>query len=307
MMRVLVLAGGPDREREVSLDSARGVADALRAAHFEVHFCTIERPGLDELRALPGDVIFPVLHGPWGEGGPLQDLLALDGRPFVGCGPDPARIAMDKLTTLARARAIGVPTLPSRPFVEGEPPLALPVVVKPVTDGSSVGVRVCRDRRDWQDAAREILVEQMVVAGRRYMVERFVSGQEITCAVLDGRALPLVRIRPAAGFYDYQAKYARDDTRYDVSPELGSGVTEAIRSHAEAICRDLGVRHLARVDFMLEGERSPWLLEVNTMPGFTSHSLFPMAASAVGLDMPRLCAHLIDLALRGAAIAGAPT
>ncbi len=301
----LVLGGGPDAEREVSLQSSRAVADALEAAGVPVVYEVIETPTSKELKAMGGDVILPVLHGPFGEGGPLQDLLERDGRPFVGCGPMAARMAMDKMATKLAAARIGIRTAPSAIFnVEDDhSPIELPVVLKPVHEGSSVGVHLCHTRGAWNDSLEEVREDMRQDPGRIYMIERLVPGQELTVGVLDpagpdARALPAIRIEPAVEFYDYEAKYTRDDTKYTVNPPLKEGIGEEIQRWALALARELGVRHLCRVDFLLDHDGLPWMLEVNTMPGFTSHSLLPMAAQAVGLDMPRLCATLIGWAAR---------
>lgn len=303
MNTVLVLGGGPDSERAVSLSSAASIASALRASgRYRVIERTIDRIGLLDLRGMPGDVVFPALHGSFGEGGPLQEIMEQDGRPYVGCRPMAARKAMDKMQSKMVAAMLGVTTAEAGVFkpADGDCPLEFPVVVKPVHDGSSVGLHVCRDGEDWR-AARQT-VEQDIVGrpGRAYMVERFVKGRELTVGILDGEALPIIHIQPADGLYDYEAKYHRNDTVYTVNPTLPEGLAERVRADAMAVARGLGVRHLARVDFLLDDAGRTWFLEINTMPGFTDHSLVPKAAAAVGLAMPALCARLVDLALRDA-------
>lgn len=299
---VLVLGGGPDAEREVSLLSSRGVADALVAGGaYDVNYVVIERPGAGELAAMRGDVVFPVLHGPFGEGGGMQDLLAGGGRPFVGCGPHAARTAMDKVASKLAAAALRVRTAPAHVLNEadGACPMPLPVVVKPVHEGSSVGVHICRDQSQWAAARDAIAKERSGGVRKAYMVEAGVlDGSEITVGVLDGKALPIIRIVPGVECYDYEAKYNRDDTRYEVNPGLPAGVAAEVQAAAESLARAIGVRHLCRVDFLLDREGRPWFLEVNTMPGFTSHSLLPMAARAAGLDFPALAEKLVGLALR---------
>lgn len=303
MTRVLVLGGGPDAEREVSLRSAAGVAGGLREAErFEVIDRTIDRLTLSELRSLPGDVIFPVLHGGWGEGGQLQDLLVADGRPYVGCGPEAARLAMDKVAAKLVAAGAGVPTPRAFVFDPRDPvcPVGFPAIIKPVHEGSTIGLRVINDEREWLATRAAIATEFSAGDVKAYMIEPRVIGQELTVPVVDGRALPVIRITPAAGLYDYQAKYHRNDTRYEVAPSLPAGVTELVQKLAVATFRALGCRHLARIDFMLDGSGTPWLLEANTMPGFTATSLVPKSAKAEGMSMSRLCATLVDLALRDA-------
>lgn len=312
MTRVLVLGGGPDAERPVSLASANAIAQALQDAGYAVNAQTIDRPSATELAGLDGDVIFPVLHGVYGEGGPLQDLLAADGRAFVGSGPRAARLAMDKMATKVIAASCGaqvgadlgiaVPT-PWAALLDPADavcPLELPVVVKPVREGSSVGLRLCRDGQAWSEAVEAVRAQRDDSPAGAYMVEQLIEGRELTVSVLDGRALPIVEISPAQGVYDYQAKYDRGDTGYTLDPVLPAGVGEAISAVAVRLARALGVRHLARVDVMLDRAGVPWVLELNTMPGFTGTSLFPMAAARAGLTMPVVCDRLVQLAQRDA-------
>lgn len=300
---VLVLAGGPDDERAVSLESAAAVAAALREAGAMVHEETIDRPTVGELAAMPGEVVFPVLHGAFGEGGPLQDVLVALGRPFVGSGPNAARLAMDKLATKLVAASLGIPTLRACVLSAHDAvlPMELPVVVKPVHEGSSVGLHLCRDAAAWAQAHAAVSRDIGARPGRVYMVEPMVRGRELTVGVLGhGSAisvLPIVEIAAPGGVYDYAAKYDRDDTRYVVDPELADSLATECRDAAVTLTRALGVRHLARVDFLVDREGAAWLLEVNTMPGFTGHSLLPMAARAIGIEMPALCAQLVRAAI----------
>ena len=309
---VLVLGGGPDAEREVSLVSSKAVAGALAAAGHAVNYQIIDRPNLRELSAWAGDAVFPVMHGGWVEGGPLQDLLESLGRPYVGCQPAAARQAMDKLGTKLTAASMGIRTAPAgsfNPRDDGCPLGAVtaskPVVVKPVHEGSSVGVHICRDQRQWESAVGAVREDMRRHPDRAYMVERGILGsKELTVGVIGnadggGQALDPILIAPAVEFYDYQAKYTRNDTRYVVDPPLPTGVKDLVRRWAEEMFQGLGCRHLARVDFLMDAEGLCWLLEVNTMPGFTDHSLLPMAAAHRGMPMPELCSYLVSLASPG--------
>jgi D-alanine-D-alanine ligase len=301
---VLVLAGGPDAERDVSLNSGRAIADALATfPDLDTRLHVIDRVSTADLRAWTADVVFPALHGPYGEGGPLQDALEHSGRAYVGCRPHAARLAMDKLATKFAAVRAGVPTgaCAALNLADDACPLPFPVVVKPVHEGSSVGVHICRTPADWPGAlaaAREDVREH---PRRVYMVEAAVlGGRELTVGVLDGQPLAPIEIRPAVEFYDYQAKYLRNDTQYLVDPPLPPGLRERLRDDALRMVAALGVRHLCRVDFLLDASGRHALLEVNTMPGFTSHSLLPKAAAHAGITFPALCRRLIDCALRDA-------
>ena len=301
MKKVLVLGGGPDAEREVSLNSAAGVAEALRSSgRWEVIAKTIDRITLSELKALPGDVIFPVLHGAFGEGGPMQDLMEQDGRPYVGCRPAAARLAMDKMASKLAAARAGIPTAEACVLnvKDDACPLPLPVVVKPVHDGSSVGLHIVKDAATWARVRKTVAEDVASKPGRVYMIERFVAGKELTVGMIDGKPLPIIHIAPADGPYDYEAKYTRNDTQYHIDPALPSGASDTVKGYAKKLFDMIGARHVSRVDFLLEPSGQSWLLEINTMPGFTSHSLVPKAAKHTGIEMPELCARLAEMAAR---------
>lgn len=304
---VLVLGGGPDAEREVSLTSARFVAAGIEdSRRYRVHRQTIDRLTLAELRALPGDIVFPVLHGGWGEGGPLQDLLQADGRPFVGSRARAARHAMDKLATKLTAATLGIPTPAAHVFDPRDPvcPLPFPVVVKPIHEGSTVGLFVCTTEDEW--ASARAALERGNTAGdrRSSMIEPCIRGpgsgkaREFTVGLLDDHPLPIIEIIPADGLYDYEAKYTRNDTRYLLDPPLPPGVADEMQQATVTLAKAIGIRHVARADFMLDASGRPWFLEINTLPGFTDHSLVPKAAAHAGMPMAQVCAKLVDLALR---------
>lgn len=294
--KVLVLGGGPDLEREVSLLSSAAVAQALRDAGHDVTLADISPVDTAALKD-DYDVIFPVLHGPFGEGGPLQDILEARGLPYVGCGPAAARTAMDKVATKRVAIAHGIPTpeyqvLGERDAME----IAAPLVLKPVDEGSSLGVEICRT---------EGLIEQ--ARGRlhpkhgKLLVERFIDGREITVGIVADQVLPPILIVPAAKFYDYEAKYISDQTKYLFETGLSPDRVNLVQSLALKLYKAIGCRHISRVDFIVDGAGDFWLLEINTMPGFTSHSLVPMGAAKAGMAMPALCDRLVRLAHQEAA------
>jgi len=290
-MTVLVLGGGPDREREVSLTGRAEVAGALREAGHR----TLERSvAPDDLAALDEtfDVVFPVLHGPWGEGGPLQQIMEQRGLRFVGCTSNAARLGIDKLATKRIARMAGIDT-PA--FVcldcDNTETLPPPVVIKPIDEGSSFGVRICMD----EDAVARAL-EELRNGQDALLVEQYVRGRELTVGIVAGEALPVIEIVPRGGFYDYHAKYDSDETVYTFAVDLPAVVTEQMQAEALRLHEAIGARHLSRVDFLVDADERPWLLEINTMPGFTTHSLLPMAARKAGLEMPALCDRLVRLA-----------
>lgn len=311
---VLVLAGGPDGERDISITSGQAIADALDQAGYHTQLHTIERIDQEGLAQLPGAVVVPALHGPWGEGGPLQRLLERDGRPYVGAGPDAARKAMDKVFTKAVAAGLRINVCPTAILNPADPgrPLEFPFVVKPVYEGSTLGLRVCTTDNDWRDAHADAARSQ-----RPTMIEPFIAGRELTVGLApadllrpnDNRhdaplaTLPIIEVSPADGIYDFDAKYRRADTGYLVAPPLDPAAADRLRADTLALAAALGARHLGRADFILDDAGVPWLLEINTMPGFTPHSLVPMAAAHLGIDPPRLCAHLVETARRDHAAA----
>ncbi len=300
---VLVLIGGPDAERRISIMSGQEVAQALRdGGRFAVIEQVIDEPSAQELAALGGDVVFPALHGRFGEGGPLQELLEQVGLPYVGSAPAAAALAMDKLATKRLLSAAGVPSPPARRLEPTDPcDLDPPLVLKPINDGSSVDLVICRTERDVQAGRARLHARRGPI-----MAERYVAGREITVGIVGRETLPAIEIIPGPDveFYDYQAKYFRNDTRYVIGPDLPGGVTARCQSIARLAFDLIGCRDVARADFLVDDD-GPWFLEINTMPGFTTHSLVPMAAARRGRTMPALCEALVDMALaRSPAFAG---
>lgn len=316
MMRVLVLGGGPDSEREISIQSAKGVHQGCLDAGLDSTLEIVEKPTLRDIESWDCDVVFPVLHGAFGEGGILQTMLEQAGVAFVGSGFEASRLAMDKMATKLIAARLGIASPaacifdPCRHLADQEEiealrcPFDLPVVVKPVAEGSSVGLHICLNRSQWIKASQAVDRDIIEHPHRVYMIERFAAGREMTASVIadpkremDLVAIPLIEITPSEGVYDFDAKYKRTDTRYTINPQLPDRVAQGMQEHALMLCRNLGVRHLARVDFLLSDDGHWTLLEVNTMPGFTPTSLLPRASEAYGLPMPRFCAHLVESAL----------
>ncbi len=306
--KVMVLAGGPDREREVSLNSGNNVADALKLARYDVKLRDItpdDLSALNEFDQWGGDVIFPILHGPWGEGGHLQHMLDERGDTYVGCASPAAGLCMDKHRTKMVLEQNNLPTPGSEILSVGQSvSLDLPVVIKPICDGSSFDLYICKTSQEVDRALGRIHERHSKV-----LVEQFIQGHELTVGIIgtpgygrDGyHALPVINIVPAVEFYDYDAKYDRDDTQYRIGAEqiddIPIEVLEKVQWIALQAFNELGCRHMARVDVMLDQEHNPWILEVNTLPGFTSHSLLPMAAHHNGLTLPELCDRLVRMAL----------
>ncbi len=298
--RVVVLMGGPDAEREVSIMSGTQVAQALVASGaFEVVPMTIVRTDADGILAERPDVVFPIVHGPWGEGGPLQEILEAiertQGVGFVGPKARPASIAMNKIATKMVATSVGVRTPRSRQLVRGEPlDLTAPLVLKPSNDGSSVDLRICRTDAEAARARAELEVRR-----EHLMAEDYIAGREMTVGIVNGEVLPIIEIVPnakAVEFYDYEAKYTRDDTQYVLEPSLPAAVADEMRTATKRVFDALGLRDVARADFMVD-DRGAWFLEINTAPGMTTHSLIPMASRHRGVEMPELCTALVHSAM----------
>ena len=302
-LKILVLRGGPDRERDVSLQSGGQVAQALRDWGHTVYERDIlpdDLTALDDAKQLGVQVVFPVLHGPWGEGGPLQAILEGCGVAYVGCGEKAAALSMNKWATKQALQEAGLTTAEAELLSQGDKrTLTAPCVVKAINEGSSFGLAVCQTEED-ADAA----VASLSADYDQLMVEKFVAGLELTVGVLQDldsgelQTLPPIHIVPAAAFYDYDAKYTRDDTQYNFDIDLDPACLDSVIDSALQAFRGLGCRHVARIDFIVDEQLNAHILEANTMPGFTSHSLVPKAAQQMGTTFPDLCDHLARLALR---------
>ena len=305
-LSITLLLGGISAEREVSLMTGRQIAEALRKRGHRVWESDIGPDNLGALDHRPCDLVFPALHGVFGEDGVLQQLLEERNLPYVGSGPAASRLAMDKAATKSVLLEHGVPT-PTWQIVQGHKyrdawtPLAgigYPCVIKPIAEGSSVGCRICPDLK----TARAHLEEFLPRYGAM-LVERYVEGYELTVGVLDGRALPVLWIRPATPFYDYESKYFREDTQYIFDVPLPEATLDRVRAAALATWRLVGARHLGRIDVMVDKDtHEPSVLEINTMPGFTAHSLVPKAAAQAGIDFGELCERLAHLAIRDSVV-----
>lgn len=296
-LRVTVLAGGPSAERAISLESGRAVAEALRRRGHQVFLADI---GPEQLEALdhPADVVFPALHGTFGEDGTVQRIMAARGLRFVGSDARASSVAIDKAATKALVAAAGIPTPRYEVWNEGDltakrtPALPLPLIVKPVDQGSSVGTTIVRDIGDFDAAVR-----LTVTTFDRALVEEFIVGQELTVGIIDGQALPPICVRPQRAFYDYEAKYLDDQTEYLFETGYEPALLEQAQALSRRVFEALGCRHLARVDWMVDAGNRLWFLEINTIPGFTSHSLVPKAAAKAGIAFDDLVERLVRMAL----------
>ncbi len=295
--RVAVMFGGMSAEREVSLNSGQAVLDALKRAGVDAHRFDPAESGLPELLTGGFDRVFNVLHGPGGEDGVLQGALDWCDMPYTGSGVLASALALDKARSKALFQHAGLATPAWRVLNKESDALAVanelgyPLFAKPLSQGSSVGMTLVRSAADVDKAMMIALAVESAV-----MFEEFVDGPEHTVTILDDEALPSIRIETDNEFYDYDAKYIADDTRY-ICPGLGSDKEQAIGELALKAFRLLGCEGWGRVDFMTGPDGVPMIIEVNTVPGMTSHSLVPMAAHAAGMTFDQLCVRVLETTL----------
>ena len=294
-LNITVMLGGPSAEREVSLRSGAAVAEALRSRGHRV----------TELDPVPGkwslpaatDAVFLALHGTYGEDGTVQSELEALGVPYTGCDAAASRLAFDKLLTKQRCLAASVPTprfelinSPTASWPRGWNP---PVVLKPLRQGSSVGLVFVERVSEWSAALAEAFRHDSEV-----LCEERIHGRETTVGVLDGQALPVVEVRPRSGVYDYRSKYTAGATEYLCPAPFDAALTARIQAAGLGAFNAVGARDYARTDVMVTPAGEPFVLEVNTLPGMTEMSLLPKAAAAAGIGYAELCERMVLLALR---------
>ena len=291
--KVAVLFGGKSAEREVSLKSGAGVLAALQRQGVDAHAFDPAERSLDELRAF--DRVFIMLHGRYGEDGTIQGALELMGIPYTGSGVMASAVGMDKWRTKLLWRAVGLP-IPefvmldeNSDFAAVERQLGLPLFVKPACEGSSIGVSKVRQPGELQTAWREAAKHDSLV-----IAEQAILGGEYTVAILGEQVLPIIKIVPATDFYDYEAKYLRDDTQYLCPCGLPEAREMELRAQALEAFLALGCRGWGRVDFLMDDAGRAYLLEVNTSPGMTDHSLVPMAARVAGISYEQLVLRVLE-------------
>lgn len=296
--KVAVLFGGRSAEREVSLQSGARVLAALQREGVDAHAFDPAERRLDELAAF--DRAFIMLHGAYGEDGTIQGALDLMDIPYTGSGVMASAIGMDKWRTKLLWSAVGLP-IPDYVMLDAgsdfaaiEQRLGLPLFVKPACGGSSIGVIKVRRAGELSAAYAELAGDDALV-----MAERGLLGGEYTVAILGDEVLPIIRIEPATEFYDYDAKYLRDDTRYLCPCGLPEARELELRAQALAAFRVLGCRGWGRVDFLMDGDGKAYFLEANTSPGMTAHSLVPMAARVAGLSYEQLVLRVLAQTLPG--------
>jgi D-alanine-D-alanine ligase len=296
--KVAVLLGGRSAEREVSLKSGAMVLSALRSRGIDAHAFDPRDRGLDELIDERFERVFIALHGRFGEDGTIQGALELLGLPYTGSGVLASALAMDKLRAKLLWRGLGIPS-PEHAILTADSDWAavvaeldLPLMVKPAREGSSIGITKV------ESVER---LEPAYCAAARYdatvIAERFIDGEELTAAILGDEALPLIRLQTPRRFYDYEAKYSANDTRYLIPCGLGAERERELQALALSAFRALGANGWGRVDLMCDRAGRAYCLEVNTIPGMTDHSLVPMAARARGIAFDELVVRILAMAV----------
>lgn len=296
--KVAVLFGGLSAEREVSLNSGAAVMQALTQKGVNVEAIDANYDTIKQLQSEQFDRAFIILHGRWGEDGVIQGALESINLPYTGCGVAASAIAMNKVITKQIWQSSGLPTAK---FTIAQKPndldvvndkLGFPVFVKPAHEGSSVGIsRV--DKAEQLLSAFEIAKQQ----DESVLIEQFVNGSELTVGILNGQPLPVIRIEAGNEFYDYEAKYQSNETKYHCPAGLSDSFEKEIQHLALQAFNALGAKGWGRVDIMLDSQQKPYLIELNTVPGMTSHSLVPMAAQQAGMSFEELCWLILESSL----------
>lgn len=299
-LKIAVLTGGIGSERDISIQSGQCISQALIAGGFDVVTADIQPDNLDILEDNSIDVFFPALHGKFGEDGRLQQILKDKSLVYTGSGPAESKLAFDKMTSKKLFAEAGVATPAATEFNADSDINQLETqlkyfadeyVVKPIREGSSVGVRIVTDVQEVISTAEQTLKEF-----GDCMIEQFIPGKEITVGILEEQTLPIIEIRSKTGFYDYQAKYIDEQTQYLFDTITQPALITQIEQDAMDCFRALGCLQFARVDFILSDEPIAYALEINTIPGFTTHSLLPKAAAKAGLTMSDLCSKIVAAA-----------
>jgi len=297
--KVAVLLGGKSAEREVSLDSGRAVLEALIRSGVEAEAFDPQERCVTEL--VNYDRAFIVLHGRGGEDGQIQGVLEWLNIPYTGTGVQGSAIGMDKIKTKQVWQGSELPTAPHRIVSKDADAdeviasLGLPFIIKPVHEGSSIGMSKVEKPEDFPEALAKATEHDAVV-----MAEKWINGREFTIVLLNGQALPVIRLEPPkdVAFYDYEAKYNRNDVQYGIPCGLSEAEEKMLQELALRAFQAVGCKGWGRIDAMQDEQGNFWLLEVNTVPGMTSHSLVPKAAKAVGYDFDQLCVTILEQTLQ---------
>lgn len=303
--KVAVVMGGPSDEREVSLNTGRAILKALQEKGYNAVGIDLEPEHfVSQLQEAGIEVVFNAIHGKYGEDGILQGVLELLKIPYTGSGVLASAMAMDKGVSKRIFIAAGIPTPRSNLYTkehfkvdladEIQAEFGMPVVVKSAAQGSSIGVNIVEKPEDLSTA-----IEQAFKYSENMLVEEFISGKEVTVAIIgnnESEALPIIEIVPHSGRYDYHSKYTKGATEYIVPARLADNIANSIQKVALDAFKALGCRGIARVDIMLDKQDRPYVLEINTIPGMTATSLVPKAAAAAGIEFADLCERLLLMA-----------
>jgi len=293
-LTVGVLMGGMSSERPISMKSGHAVSEALRSRGYNVVEIDVGPDTPAQLIANGVDVAWLALHGSFGEDGCIQGLLEVMRIPYTGSGVRASAIAMDKIATKRLLRGTGVALPDDNVWTRGQPTpegLRYPVVTKTPNGGSTIGIHICENQDELETALNDCAQFEGTV-----LLEQFIAGTEITVAVIDGSAMPVVEIRPLTGTFDFEAKYTKGQTEYLVPAPIDPVVAATAQSAAEIAFQHVGLSGVARADFIVDEQGIPWFLEINTIPGMTATSLTPMAAGATGVSFE----DLVEMALKGA-------
>ncbi|MBQ9619418.1 MAG: D-alanine--D-alanine ligase [Neisseriaceae bacterium] len=295
--KIAVLAGGFSSERDVSLNSGQAVCEALRQKGIDAHLFDPKEQSLIQLKQEGFQAAFNVLHGVYGEDGVIQGALEALQIPYTGCGVLASAISMDKFRTRLIWEGFGLPNVPyvvmndNSDFAAIEQQLGLPLFAKPACEGSSFGVFMIEEAGKLKEVYAQLKNFQGVP-----LAEKAITGGEYACSILGDRALPVIKIIPKGKFYDFEAKYKRDDTEYQCPSDLTAEEEKQMQQLALRAFDALGCKGWGRVDFLRGQDGRFYLLEINTVPGMTSHSLVPKAARQEGIDFPSLCVEILSYA-----------
>ena len=297
---IIVLMGGPSAEAEVSRRTGAAIAEALISKGY--HVSTLElnpRTVLQDIENLKGDVVFNAIHGRYGEDGALQGALEMAEIPYTGSGIMAHSVGMNKKVSKDVFKGAHIPTAESISYngnlqskediiKDIESKFSLPVVLKPATQGSSIGVTIVKEEDQLAKAVTEALTYDPIL-----VVEQYLNGREFTVSVLDGKALAIIEIRPHSGEYDYASKYTAGATHYLVPAPISADMTKEMQAIGELVYREVQASGAIRVDVMTDDKDNMYVLEYNTIPGMTATSLVPKAAKEVGIDFPELCEKIL--------------
>ncbi len=289
-MKVAVVFGGPSPEAEISRKSAESVIKALKSLGHEVFPVELTPKVASKLSEISPNKVFLVLHGSPGEDGTVQGLLEILGIPYTGCNTQTSAICLDKDITKRILKTHGIPVPAGETYFKGENvrPIEFPCVIKPARTGSTVGIGIAKNENEFKEKVKEAFKYDSKI-----LIEEFIEGRELTVGVINGKALPPVEIVTETGFYDFEAKYKSSKTEYKVPADLHPRLEKRIKKLAEQCYKVLECKGAIRVDFRIDKWNSPYVLEINTIPGLTERSLLPKAALAQGISFEQLIEEML--------------